>query len=109
MSTDTESPRLLVPVPGLRRLTQAQFSGVIALLIGVSQMLVGILALDGLLTIVVGWGGGLLSGFGSNLIRNRPVFYSGWHEDGEPGWFIWLGSTLVTATIVVAAGLVLVG
>lgn len=50
-----------------------------------------------------------LSGFGSNLIRNRPVFYSGWHEDGEPGWVIWLISTLVTATIVVAAGLVLVG
>ena len=48
-------------------------------------MIVGTVALDGLLTVVVSWGGALLSGFGSNLVRNRPVFCTGWTEDGEPG------------------------
>jgi hypothetical protein len=72
-------------------------------------MIVGLFALDGLLTVVVAWGGGLLTAFGSNLVRNRPVFYSGWTEDGEPGWVSLLISTLLTGVVVVAAGLVLVG
>jgi hypothetical protein len=109
MNTDAESPRLSVPVPGMQRLTQAQFHGVIALLVGVCQMIVGIVALDGLLTVVVSWGGALLGGFGSNLVRNRPVFYTGWTEDGEPGWINLLIYTLLTVGYVVAAGLVLVG
>jgi hypothetical protein len=109
MSTDAESPRLSVPVPGMQRLTQAQFHGVIALLVGVCQMIVGTVALDGLLTVVVSWGGALLSGFGSNLVRNRPVFCTGWTEDGEPGWINLLIYTLLTMVYVVAAGLVFVG
>lgn len=109
MSTDTGSPRLTGPVPGLRRLTQAQFFGVAALLVGVSQMVVGVVALDGPLTVVVAWGGGLLVAFGSNLVRNRAAFHSGWHDDGEHGWFSLLILTLATVTVLVAAGLVLVG
>jgi hypothetical protein len=109
MSTDAESQRPSVPVPGMGRLTQAQFHGVIALLVGVCQMIVGIGVLDGLLTVVVSWGGALLSGFGLNLLRNRPVFYTGWSEDGEPGWVNVLINTLLTVVYVVAAGFVLVG
>ncbi len=109
MGTDTESPRLSTPRSGRWNLTHAQFSGVIALLVGVSQLLVGVIAVDGALTVVVGWGGGLLFAFGCNLIRERPVLYTGWSEDGKPGWIGRLVFTLCTATIVVAAGLVLVG
>jgi hypothetical protein len=109
MSIDAESPDLSVPVPGLRRLTQAQFGGVLALLVGVGQTIVGTVALDGLLTVAVGWGGGLLVLFGSNLIRNRPAFSSGWNEDGDHGVFGLLMITLYTACILIAAGLVLFG
>jgi len=109
MSVDTDPPHLSAPVPGLQRLTHAQFSGVIALLIGFSQMIVGTVALDGLLTVTVAWGGGLLFAFGYNLIQNRPVFYSGWTEDGEPGWVSLLISVVLTAAVLVAAGLVLLG
>jgi uncharacterized membrane protein YphA (DoxX/SURF4 family) len=109
MSTDAESQRLSVPVPGLRHLTQAQFGGVLALLVGVSQMIVGTVALDGLLTVAVAWGGGLLVLFGSNLIRNRPAFSNGWNEDGDHGVFSLLMMTLVTTCILIAAGLILFG
>jgi hypothetical protein len=72
-------------------------------------MLVGTVALDGLLTVAVGWGGGLLVLFGSNLIRNRPAFSSGWNEDGSHGVFGLLIVTLATMCILVAAGLTLLG
>jgi hypothetical protein len=109
MSTDAESQRLSIPVPGLQRLTQAQVGGVLALLVGLSQMVVGTVALDGLLTVVVGWGGGLLVMFGSNLIRNRPAFSNGWNENGDHGVFYLLIVTLATACILIAAGLILFG
>lgn len=109
MSTDAESQRLSIPVPGLQSLTHAQFGGVLALLVGISQMIVGTVALDGLLTVVVGWGGGLLVLFGSNLIRNRPAFFNGWNEDGDHGVFGLLMATLATICILIAAGLILLG
>lgn len=109
MTVDTDPSRLSAPVPGLRGLTHAQFSGGIALLIGFSQMIVGTVVLDRLLTVIVAWGGGLLFAFGYNLIRNRPVFYSGWNEDGKPGWISLSISVLLAATVLVAAGLLLVG
>jgi uncharacterized membrane protein YphA (DoxX/SURF4 family) len=109
MSTDAESQRLSIPVPGLQYLTQAQFGGVLALLVGISQMVVGTVALDGLLTVAVAWGGGLLVLFGSNLIRNRPAFYNGWSNNGEHGVFSLLILTLATTCILVAAGLILLG
>lgn len=109
MGTDTESPRTPTPQPRQWSLGHVQFSGMIALLVGVSQMLVGTVALDGLLTVVVAWGGGLLSAFGWNLIQERPVFYNGFSENGRPGWVSRLVFTLLTGTIVVAAGLILVG
>jgi len=37
------------------------------------------------------------------------VFYSGWTEDGEPGWVSLLISVVLTAAVLVAAGLVLLG
>jgi uncharacterized membrane protein YphA (DoxX/SURF4 family) len=79
----------------------------LALLVGVSQMIVGTVALDGLLTVAVAWGGGLLVMFGSNLIRNRPAFYSGWSNTRDHGVFGLLMLTLVTICILVAAGLIL--
>ena len=109
MSTDAESPPLSVPVPGLQRLTQAQFGRVLALLVGFGQLVMGTIVLDGLLTVVVGWGGGLLVLLGSNLIRNRPAFYNGWNEDGDYGVFGLLMLTLATTYILVAAGLILLG
>jgi len=109
MSTDTESQRLSIPVPGLQYLTQAQFGGVLALLVGISQMVVGTVALDGLLTVAVAWGGGLLVLFGSNLIRNRPAFSNGWNENGDHEVFYLLIVTLATACILIAAGLILFG
>lgn len=109
MSTDAESPPLSVPVPGLQRLTQAQFGRVLALLVGFSQLVMGTIVLDGLLTVVVGWGGGLLVLLGSNLIRNRPAFYNGWNEDGDYGVFGLLMLTLATICILIAAGLILFG
>jgi uncharacterized membrane protein YphA (DoxX/SURF4 family) len=109
MSTDAESQRLSIPVPGLQYLTQAQFGGVLALLVGISQMVVGTVALDGLLTVAVAWGGGLLVLFGSNLIRNRPAFSNGWNENGDHGVFSLLILTLATTCILVAAGLILLG
>lgn len=109
MSTDTRSSGLSVPVPGLQRLTQAQFGGVLASLVGISQVFVGTIAVDGLLTVVVAWGGVLLGTFGLNLVRNRHAFHNGWSEDGRHGWFGLLIPTLATACVVVAAGLTLVG
>lgn len=94
-------------VPGLRRLTRAQFGGVIALLIGVSQFLVGAHVLEGLSRFVVSMGSGLLLLIGSNLVRNRTAFHNGWNNDGEHGWVFLLILTSFTATVLVAAGLVL--
>jgi hypothetical protein len=72
-------------------------------------MIVGTVALDGLLTVAVAWGGGMLVLFGSNLIRNRPAFYNGWDEDGDHGVFSLLILTLATICILIAAGLILLG
>ncbi len=109
MSTDAESPHQSGSVPGFQRFTQVQFGGVIALLVGVSQMLVGTVVLDGLLTVVVAWGGGLLVLIGTNLIQNRSAFHNGWKEDGMHGLLSLLFLTVTTAFVLVAAGLVLVG
>lgn len=109
MSSEVDSPRLSGPVPGIQRLTQAQFAGVIALLVGVSQQFVGILVLDGLSTFVVGGRGSLLMLFGYNLVRNRGPFESGWNKNGEQGPLSLLILALATASLVVAAGLLLVG
>lgn len=109
MSTDVESSRLSVPVPGIQRLTQAQFGGVIALLVGASQMMVSLVALNGLLTFLVGSGGGLLVSIGINLVRNRPAFYNGWKEDGEYGSIGLLILTLLTGCVIIATGLLLLG
>jgi hypothetical protein len=70
-------------------------------------MIVGTVALDGLLTVAVAWGGGLLVLFGSNLIRNRPAFYNGWSNSRAHGAFSLLMFTLATICILVAAGLIL--
>lgn len=78
-----------------------------ALLVGGNQMVASLVALDGLLTFLVGSGGGLLVSIGTNLIRSRPAFYSGWTEDGEYGWIGLLIFTLLTACTLIAAGLVL--
>ncbi|MFB6169441.1 MAG: hypothetical protein ABEJ43_11450 [Haloferacaceae archaeon] len=109
MSDDVESLRLSGPVPGVRRLTRAQFGGVMALLVGVSQMVVSLVALDGLLTFLVGSGGGLLVSVGANLVRNRPAFYSGWTEDGDYGWVGLLIFTSLAACVLVATGLIVLG
>ncbi len=109
MSTDVESQRLSVPVPGLQELTQAQFAGVMALLIGGVQMAVGTYAFDGLVTFVVSSGGGMLVGFGYNLARNRPAFYSGWSENGDHGRVGLLIFTLATVCVLVAAGVIVLG
>jgi len=71
MSSKVESPRPAGPVPGVQRLTRAQFAGVTALLVGVSQQLVGTFVLDGLSTFVVAGGGSLLVLFGCNLFGTR--------------------------------------
>lgn len=72
-------------------------------------MVVSLVALDGLLTFLVGSGGGLLVSIGSNLIRNRPAFYNGWTEDGEYGWVSLLVLILLTACVPIATGLILLG
>jgi hypothetical protein len=79
------------------------------LLVGISQMVVSVVALDGLLTFLVGSGGGLLVSIGVNLIRNRPAFYNGWKENGEYGWVGLLTLTLLTACVLGATGLILLG
>jgi len=109
MSTDTESHVLSAPVPGLKSFTQGQFFGVIALVIGTCQILVGIVVLDRLLTVVVTWGGWLFVTFGWNLVRNRSVIHNGWTDDGVHGWISLLVVTVTTAVVLVASGLVLVG
>lgn len=108
MSPKAESPPLSGSVPALQHTTQEQFGGVIAILVGVSQQLVGIIAIDGLTTFVVAGGGALLFLFGYNLVQNRSAFHNGWSKDGEHGLLGLLTLALVTAYVVVAAGIVLV-
>lgn len=105
--SSSESPQLPNTLPGLRRFTQAQFGGAIALLIGSSQMLIGVYRLDGLMTLIVGSGGGLLVALGSNLIRNRAAFRSGWTENGRYGVLAVLFMTTLTVVILLAAVAVL--
>ncbi|SDY14797.1 hypothetical protein SAMN04487946_10778 [Halobellus clavatus] len=109
MSVDAESPRLSVPVLGMQRLTQAQFGGVIALLVGASQMMISLVAIDGVMTFLIGSGGGLLVSIGINLVRSRPAFYNGWKEDGEYGRVGLLILTLLTGCVVIATGVLLLG
>ena len=109
MSSDSHSPRLSVPTLGLQGLTQAQFGGAVALLVGGSQMLVGVAVLDGLLTVVVTWGGAVFATFGSNLIRNRPVLANDWGEDDEHEWVTMLIFTVGATGVLFATGQMLIG
>ncbi|GCF14458.1 hypothetical protein Harman_23930 [Haloarcula mannanilytica] len=72
-------------------------------------MLVGTVALDGPMTVVVAWGGSLLVLIGTNLIRNRSAFHNGWKEGGEHRSFSMLILVGVTLAVLGAAGLVLLG
>jgi len=72
-------------------------------------MMISLVALDGLMTFLVGSGGGLLVSIGINLVRSRPAFYNGWREDGKYGRIGLLILILLTGSVVIATGLLLLG
>lgn len=80
---------------------QRQLFGVVAIVLGACQVALTF-TLDGSQLLIVGSGGWLLIGIGSNLIRGRRVSYSDWNEDGKlgrvaivglTGFSIWVAAT----------------
>ena len=71
---------------------QRQLFGVVAVVLGACQVALTF-TLDGSQVLIVGSGGWLLIGIGSNLIRGRRASYSDWNEDGKLARVVILGLT----------------